>query len=189
MTRRFERYVALGDSSTEGLDDPDGRGGYRGWADRLAEHVAAAHPGLLYANLAVRGKLIGQIINEQLDAAVALPLGAELGRRILAEPALRSTRLILLTSSGQRGDGHLFAAMGFAGYLLKPIGQRDLLDSVALVMAREWERGTLEALFVTPVRSGEVLVSKIVPYFGVGLVGLTLCLLAARFLFEVPIRG
>lgn len=59
----------------------------------------------------------------------------------------------------------------------------------ALVMAREWERGTLEALFVTPVRAGEVLVSKIVPYFGVGLFGLTLCLLAARFLFEVPIRG
>lgn len=59
----------------------------------------------------------------------------------------------------------------------------------ALVMAREWERGTLEALFVTPVRPGEVLVSKIVPYFGVGLIGLMLCLLAARFLFEVPIRG
>jgi ABC-2 type transport system permease protein len=59
----------------------------------------------------------------------------------------------------------------------------------ALVMAREWERGTLEALFVTPVRSVEVLVSKIVPYFAVGLIGLMLCLLAARFLFAVPIRG
>jgi len=59
----------------------------------------------------------------------------------------------------------------------------------ALVMAREWERGTLEALFVTPVRAGEVLASKIVPYFCVGLVGLILCLLAARFLFAVPIRG
>jgi ABC-2 type transport system permease protein len=59
----------------------------------------------------------------------------------------------------------------------------------ALVMAREWERGTLEALFVTPVRSTEVLISKIVPYFCVGLVGLVLCLLAARFLFAVPIRG
>ena len=59
----------------------------------------------------------------------------------------------------------------------------------ALVMAREWERGTLEALFVTPVRSIEVLISKIVPYFCVGLVGLLLCLLAARFLFDVPIRG
>jgi ABC-2 type transport system permease protein len=59
----------------------------------------------------------------------------------------------------------------------------------ALVMAREWERGTLEALFVTPVRSIEVLISKIVPYFCVGLLGLLLCLLAARFLFAVPIRG
>jgi len=39
--RRFERYVALGDSTTEGLEDPDGRGGYRGWADRLAERVAS----------------------------------------------------------------------------------------------------------------------------------------------------
>jgi ABC-2 type transport system permease protein len=59
----------------------------------------------------------------------------------------------------------------------------------ALVMAREWERGTLEALFVTPVRATEVLISKIIPYFGVGMIGLTLCLLAARFMFAVPIRG
>ena len=59
----------------------------------------------------------------------------------------------------------------------------------ALVMAREWERGTLEALFVTPVRSAEILVAKIVPYFCVGMVGLVMCLLAARFLFTVPIHG
>jgi ABC-2 type transport system permease protein len=59
----------------------------------------------------------------------------------------------------------------------------------ALVMAREWERGTLEALFVTPVRSTEILLGKIVPYFGVGLIGLMLCLLAAKFLFFVPLRG
>jgi len=36
----FRRYVAIGDSSTEGLEDPDGNGGYRGWADRLAQHIA-----------------------------------------------------------------------------------------------------------------------------------------------------
>ena len=59
----------------------------------------------------------------------------------------------------------------------------------ALVMAREWERGTLEALFVTPVRATEILIAKIVPYFCVGLIGLALCLLAARLLFAVPIRG
>ena len=59
----------------------------------------------------------------------------------------------------------------------------------ALVMAREWERGTLEALFVTPVRPGEILLGKIIPYFCVGMVGLALCLAASRFLFHVPMRG
>lgn len=59
----------------------------------------------------------------------------------------------------------------------------------ALVMAREWERGTLEALFVTPVRPAEILIAKIIPYFGIGMVGLGLCLVAARYLFEVPMVG
>lgn len=59
----------------------------------------------------------------------------------------------------------------------------------ALVMAREWERGTLEALFVTPVRPVEILLAKIIPYFCIGMAGLLLCLVAARFLFEVPMYG
>jgi lysophospholipase L1-like esterase len=69
----FRRYVAIGDSTTEGLMDPypDGRG-FRGWADRLAEQVARRSDGLLYANLAVRGKLARQVREEQLDAALAL---------------------------------------------------------------------------------------------------------------------
>lgn len=69
---RFTRYVALGDSSTEGLDDPDGFGGFRGWADRLAEQVAAASPGLLYANLAVRGRSAREICDTQLAPALAM---------------------------------------------------------------------------------------------------------------------
>jgi ABC-2 type transport system permease protein len=59
----------------------------------------------------------------------------------------------------------------------------------AMVVAREWERGTLEALFVTPMRAGELLVSKIIPYFGLGMIGFVLCLLAGQFLFRVPLRG
>jgi ABC-2 type transport system permease protein len=59
----------------------------------------------------------------------------------------------------------------------------------ALVMAREWERGTLEALFVTPVRPAEILLAKIIPYFLVGMAGLALCLLASHFLFKVPMEG
>ena len=59
----------------------------------------------------------------------------------------------------------------------------------ALVIAREWERGTFEALFVTPVRELEILLSKIVPYFGLGMVGLMLCLAMSSYVFAVPMRG
>lgn len=68
----YQRYVALGDSQTEGLLDPDGRGGYRGWADRFAGIVAASNPHLQYANLAVRGRLLAAIRAEQLGPACAL---------------------------------------------------------------------------------------------------------------------
>jgi lysophospholipase L1-like esterase len=68
----YSRYVALGDSTTEGLDDPLPDGRYRGWADRLAERLAAENPALLYANLAIRGRKIDQVREEQLAAALAL---------------------------------------------------------------------------------------------------------------------
>ncbi len=68
----YERYVALGDSSTEGIDDPDGVGGYRGWSERLAERIAAGQGGLLYANLAVRGLTTAQVRERQLAAALAM---------------------------------------------------------------------------------------------------------------------
>jgi lysophospholipase L1-like esterase len=68
----FTRYVAIGDSTTEGLDDPDGNGGYRGWADRFAEHLARVNPSLDYANLAVRGRLTHEIAGQQLAPALAL---------------------------------------------------------------------------------------------------------------------
>jgi lysophospholipase L1-like esterase len=68
-------FVAIGDSFTEGLNDAAPGGGYRGWADRLAGLIAAEHPGLQYANLAVRGKLIRQITAEQVPAAIAMSPG------------------------------------------------------------------------------------------------------------------
>jgi CheY-like chemotaxis protein len=67
--------------------------------------------------------------------------GAELGRMIVADAALKTTRLVLLTSSGQRGDSRLLAEIGFAGYLLKPVTQRELLDCLGLVLlhqAADW---------------------------------------------------
>jgi len=68
----LKRYVAIGDSSTEGLEDPDGSGGYRGWANRLAERIASTEGSLLYANLGVRGKQSGEIRHEQLPAALEM---------------------------------------------------------------------------------------------------------------------
>jgi lysophospholipase L1-like esterase len=69
-----KRLVSLGDSFTEGVgdDDPAFPNGVRGWADRAAEQLAARDPGFLYANLAVRGKLMRQVLAEQLRPALAL---------------------------------------------------------------------------------------------------------------------
>ena len=67
---RVKRYVAIGDSQTEGLHDYHPSGEPRGWADRFAEHLAREHPGLLYANLAVRGKRVREIREVQLGPAL-----------------------------------------------------------------------------------------------------------------------
>lgn len=59
----------------------------------------------------------------------------------------------------------------------------------AMVMAREWERGTMEALLVTPLSMREVILGKLIPYFILGMGGLVLSVGMALFLFEVPLRG
>ena len=70
----WSRYVAIGDSFTEGIGDPEPKspGGHRGWADRVAEVLAAQTDDFAYANLAIRGRLLQQISDEQVDAALAL---------------------------------------------------------------------------------------------------------------------
>ena len=66
------RLVAIGDSTVEGLEDPRPDGTYRGWADHLAGHLTHQHPGLTYANLAVRGKLAREVRAEQLPVALTM---------------------------------------------------------------------------------------------------------------------
>jgi two-component system sensor histidine kinase/response regulator len=71
--------------------------------------------------------------------------GAELGRAINADDELKNTRLVLLTSSGLRGDALRFAQLGFAGYLLKPVAESDLIDCLLVVLgseARHWHTQT-----------------------------------------------
>jgi lysophospholipase L1-like esterase len=69
---RIGSFAALGDSFSEGLNDLYPSGGYRGWADRVAEVLAAQTPGFGYANLAISGKLLGQVIAEQVPHAARM---------------------------------------------------------------------------------------------------------------------
>lgn len=68
----FDSYVALGDSFTEGLNDARPDGTFRGWADRLAEILADGRAGFRYANLALRGKMLAEVIDEQLPIALEI---------------------------------------------------------------------------------------------------------------------
>jgi ABC-2 type transport system permease protein len=85
----------------------------------------------------------------------------------------------------EAGESSYFLVPGLIVLIMTLIGA--LLT--ALVVAREWERGTLEALFVTPVRADEILLGKIIPYFVLGVMGFALTVVAAQFLFQVPLRG
>lgn len=68
----YRRFVAIGDSFTEGVGDPAPDGALIGWADRLASHLAAQDPAATYANLAIRGRKTPQIYDTQLAPALAL---------------------------------------------------------------------------------------------------------------------
>ena len=78
-----------------------------------------------------------------------------------------------------------FLVPGSIGIVMTLVGT--LLTS--LVVAREWERGTMEAIMATPVTAAELLAGKVLPYFLLGLASMTLCVLLAVFLFGVPLRG
>jgi ABC-2 type transport system permease protein len=103
------------------------------------------------------------------------------GKEVLSGPVQVQNRLWF----NEANESRYFLVPGLVVLVMTLIGA--LLTS--LVVAREWERGTIEALFVTPVRPGEILLGKTVPYFVLGMIGLALCLLAAKFLFHVPFRG
>jgi ABC-2 type transport system permease protein len=85
----------------------------------------------------------------------------------------------------EANDSHYYLVPGLVVLIMTLIGA----FLTTLVMAREWERGTLEALFVTPIRVDEILLGKTIPYFVLGLIGLALCIVSAKYVFQVPLRG
>jgi ABC-2 type transport system permease protein len=108
-------------------------------------------------------------------------LAAERGEKATAGPVAVVPRLWF----NEANDSRYFLVPGLIVLVITLIGA----FLTALVMAREWERGTLEALFVTPVRVEEILLGKTIPYFVLGMIGLLLCVVAGKFLFEIPLRG
>ncbi|MGA2778022.1 MAG: ABC transporter permease [Steroidobacteraceae bacterium] len=106
---------------------------------------------------------------------------AQSGTTIAVGPVALESRLWF----NEANDSHYFLVPGLIVLVMTIIGA----FLTAMVVAREWERGTLEALFVTPMQPGEFLISKFIPYFGLGMIGFLLCLLAGQFLFHVPLQG
>lgn len=89
------------------------------------------------------------------------------------------------TRFNEANDSHYYLVPGVIVTIMTMIGA--LLTS--LVMAREYERGTLESLFVTPVGSGEILTAKAATNFLLGMVSLAISMVFAAFVFDIPIRG
>ena len=114
--------------------------------------------------------------------------GSPMGRAAISERRESTAGLATVQSRlwfNEANESRWFLVPGLIVLIMTLIGS--LLT--ALVMSREWERGTLESVFVTPVQVNEILLGKTVPYFLLGMIGLTLCIIAARFLFHVPLRG
>ena len=105
---------------------------------------------------------------EQAGKKLRSPIQME--QRIWFNPEVRSTDFLV--------PGVLAVIMTLIGALL-----------TALVIAREWERGTMEALLVTRISVAELLLGKLIPYFILGMGGLSLSLFMGKFLFHVPLRG
>ncbi|MBK1644034.1 hypothetical protein CKO25_05060 [Thiocapsa imhoffii] len=105
---------------------------------------------------------------ETAGLALAMPVVAE--PRIWFNPAVRSRDFLV--------PGLIAVIMTLIGALL-----------TALVIAREWERGTMEALMASPVTMGEILLGKLIPYFLLGMGGLLLSVAMAVWLFQVPLVG
>jgi ABC-2 type transport system permease protein len=141
------------------------------------------HRGAAQVQILVDGTDANQarIMQGYTEGPVALWSAAQPGSAASSGPVIVVSRLWF----NEANDSHYFLIPGLIVLVMTIIGG----FLTAMVIAREWERGTLEALFVTPMRAGEFLISKFVPYFGLGLIGLVLCLLAGQFLFHVPVRG
>lgn len=120
-----------------------------------------------------------------VTGALAVPAQQQVDRAGSKPIGIGSVVLVQRTWFNESGESTWFLVPGLIVLVMTLIGA--FLTS--LLVAREWERGTLESLFVTPVRPLELVLAKLAPYLVVGAIDLAVCLLLARYLFHVPMRG
>ncbi len=182
LSRYFRTFVFTSMPAAERLLQTGGVDGIVQIQSNFARRVADGQaPVQLVVNAVDANR--ARIIEGYASGAVA-----EWAGRQVAEGQPAAAGLVVVRDRmwfNEANDSHYFLVPGLIVLVMTLIGA--MLTS--MVMAREWERGTLEALFVTPVRPGEILLGKIIPYFALGMIGLALCLLSAKFLFHVPFRG
>ncbi len=115
--------------------------------------------------------IIGSWLNQiQSQSGIKEASGVQLDARFWYNPELKSRNFLI--------PGSIAIVMTLIGTLL-----------TALVIAREWERGTMEALMTTPVTTKEILLGKFIPYFCLGLGSMFMCLVISYFWYDVPFRG
>ncbi|MDX0520714.1 ABC transporter permease subunit [Sinorhizobium medicae] len=146
-----------------------------------ADHAAARHPSVQVivdgsdpntANF-VQNYAQGTVANwerQRMSEGRSMPPAISTEQRFWFNPQLTSRNFLV--------PGSIAIVMTLVGTLL-----------TSLVVAREWERGTMEAMMATPVSAAELLAGKLLPYFVLGLTSMTLCVLLAVFVFDVPFRG
>ena len=118
----------------------------------------------------VQGAWASWLAQRALSAGETVPALIEVEPRFWFNPELESRRFLV--------PGSIALIQMMIGSLL-----------TALVVAREWERGTIEALLATPVGIGELIIGKLVPNFLLGMCAMGVCVLAALYLFHIPLRG
>jgi ABC-2 type transport system permease protein len=149
-----------------------------------------------FARRSARGDGSVQVLLDGVDGNTARIIEAYAGAAVAQAGSRLAAEGRSSTSGGQAmvesrlwfngaNDSRYFLVPGLIVLIVTLIGG----FMTSMVVAREWERGTFEALFVTPVRVDEILIGKIVPYFLFGMAGVLICLAAARFMFHVPFRG
>ncbi|PYG53677.1 ABC transporter permease [Rhizobium sp. UGM030330-04] len=124
-------------------------------------------------------------IEGYVNGALATPSQQQADRAGNKSSGVASIAIVQRMWFNEAGESTWYLVPGLIVLVMTLIGA--FLTS--LLVAREWERGTLESLFVTPVRPLELVLAKLAPYLVIGAIDLVMCLLAARFLFEVPMRG